>query len=287
MTYAPEGASVQVRTKQDIDTRIMRACQYLPNRGLTGAMSLPYFPMYPSDFEAKTSHLTLEEDGAYNRLLRLMWMTPGCSLPDSDAWIMRRMRCDADTFERVVLVVIDEFCERENGRVSNAKLTRVFNDSAEKHSKRVLAGSFGGKAKALQTNKKTSSNAVAKPYQPEPEPEPYKEKRDTKVSPKKRAARLPENWVLSKACGEWAVGEGYSIEAIRIEAEKFKDYWIGVGGTKGTKLDWPATWRNWIRNSKQGTHNGNGNINSKRRDPALEQIARLTGLSATPGDGGL
>ena len=73
-------------------------------------MSLPYFPMYPTDFEAKTSHLTLEEDGAYNRLLRLMWMTPGCSLPDSDAWIMRRMRCDADTFERVVLVVIDEFC---------------------------------------------------------------------------------------------------------------------------------------------------------------------------------
>ncbi|MCP5097247.1 MAG: YdaU family protein, partial [Chloroflexi bacterium] len=36
-------------------------------------MSLPYFPMYPTDFEADTSHLTLEEDGAYNRLLRLMW----------------------------------------------------------------------------------------------------------------------------------------------------------------------------------------------------------------------
>jgi uncharacterized protein YdaU (DUF1376 family) len=31
-------------------------------------MSLPYFPMYPTDFEAKTSHLTLAEDGAYNRL---------------------------------------------------------------------------------------------------------------------------------------------------------------------------------------------------------------------------
>lgn len=51
-------------------------------------MSLPYFPMFPTDFEAKTSHLTLAEDGAYNRLLRLMWMTPGCSLPDDDAWIM-------------------------------------------------------------------------------------------------------------------------------------------------------------------------------------------------------
>ena len=65
-------------------------------------MSLPYFPMYPSDFEAKTSHLTLEEDGAYNRLLRLCWMTPGASIPDDDAWIMRRMRVDQATFDRVV-----------------------------------------------------------------------------------------------------------------------------------------------------------------------------------------
>lgn len=30
----------------------------------------------------------------------------------------------------------------------------------------------------------------------------------------------------------------------------FKDYWIGVAGQKGTKMDWVATWRNWIRNTK-------------------------------------
>ena len=87
-------------------------------------MSLPYFNLYPSDFEAKTSHLTLEEDGAYNRLLRLCWMTPGCSLPDDDAWIMRRMRVDAETYERVVRVVLDEFFTRSNGRVTNPRIAR-------------------------------------------------------------------------------------------------------------------------------------------------------------------
>ena len=30
-------------------------------------------------------------------------------------------------------------------------------------------------------------------------------------------------------------------------AEKFRDYWIGVPGARGTKLDWPATWRNFVR----------------------------------------
>ncbi len=144
-------------------------------------MSLPYFPMYPTDFEAKTSHLTMAEDGAYNRLLRLMWMTPGCSLPDNDAWIKRRMRCTDEEFEAVVLVVIDEFLTRSNGRLSSAKLTREFIKSNAAHKKRVNAGAKGGKAKALKTNTTRPSKAKAKPKQPEPEPEPYK-KEDSKES---------------------------------------------------------------------------------------------------------
>lgn len=102
-------------------------------------MSLPYFPMYPADFEADTSHLTLEEDGAYNRLLRLMWMTPGCSLPDDDAWIMRRMRVDEATFKRVINPLIEEFFKRANGRVFNPRLTQEFKKVDETSRKRSAA----------------------------------------------------------------------------------------------------------------------------------------------------
>lgn len=35
------------------------------------------------------------------------------------------------------------------------------------------------------------------------------------------------------------------------ELAKFRDYWAAVAGAKGVKRDWDATWRNWIRNSKQ------------------------------------
>lgn len=136
--------------------------------------------MYPTDFEADTSHLTLAEDGAYNRLLRLMWMTPACSLPDDDKWIMRRMRVSQEEFESVVLVVIGEFFDRSKGRVSNARLAKEFIKTHEAHSKRVLAGSKGGKAKSLKSKDSTSSKAKAMPKQPEPEPEPYK--KDTNVS---------------------------------------------------------------------------------------------------------
>ncbi len=152
-------------------------------------MSLPYFPMFPTDFEADTSHLTLAEDGAYNRLLRLAWMTPGCSLPDDDAWILRRMRCHSDEDCAVVVGVIDEFFTRANGRVSNARLTREFEKSNDAHEKRVSAGSRGGKAKALKTKKTVASNAVAKPKQCSSNQNQNQNhsKRDTNVSPKKPA----------------------------------------------------------------------------------------------------
>lgn len=146
-------------------------------------MSLPYFPMYPTDFEAKTSHLTLAEDGAYNRLLRLMWMTPGCTLPADDKWLMRRLRVDEDTFSTVVKVVLDEFFTVKNGRLSNAKLSRIFAETSVAHQKRVSAGSKGGKAKSLKTLDAASSNAKAMPKQPEPEPElDIRKKEDTNVS---------------------------------------------------------------------------------------------------------
>ena len=134
--------------------------------------TLPYFPLYPTDFEADTSHLTLEEDGAYNRLLRLMWMTPGCSLPDDDAWIMRRMRCDAETFARVVLPIIEEFFTRAKGRVFSPRLVREFEAASGTHAKRVESGKKGGrKPKPLENNNSHESRALGGPKQPEPEPD--------------------------------------------------------------------------------------------------------------------
>jgi uncharacterized protein YdaU (DUF1376 family) len=94
-------------------------------------MSLAYFPLYPADYEADTSHLTLEEDGAYSRLLRLCWLTPGCSIPDEPEWIMRRMRVDADTYARVVAVVLGEFFKRRRGRLYSPLIEKWI----EKHRK--------------------------------------------------------------------------------------------------------------------------------------------------------
>ena len=80
-------------------------------------MSLPYFPMYPTDFEADTSHLSMAEDGAYNRLLRICWMTPGCTMPTDEAWIMRRVRAQSDEDREAVKIVLSEEVLRSRQRI--------------------------------------------------------------------------------------------------------------------------------------------------------------------------
>jgi uncharacterized protein YdaU (DUF1376 family) len=138
-------------------------------------MSLSYFPLFPDDFEADTAHLTLAEDGAYNRLLRLCWRTPGCSIPTDRDWIYRRMRATTDEDRRVIDIVLDEFFTENKQRLSNARLMREYVAANQKHERRKNAGKKGGLAKPLKNNKNGSSNAKSMLKQPEPEPEPEPE----------------------------------------------------------------------------------------------------------------
>ncbi|MBR8217732.1 hypothetical protein [Burkholderia vietnamiensis] len=79
--------------------------------------------------------------------------------------------------------------------------------------------------------------------------------------PAARASRLPQDWVLPKAWGDWALEEtarlasdhgawssgAWTVEHVRFEAEKFRDHWHGKSGRAAAKVDWLATWRNWVR----------------------------------------
>jgi len=44
--------------------------------------------------------------------------------------------------------------------------------------------------------------------------------------------------------------------AARVDHEAFCDYWRAQPGQRGLKLDWPATWRNWMRREQEKRSNG-------------------------------
>lgn len=64
-----------------------------------------------------------------------------------------------------------------------------------------------------------------------------------------RGHRLPADWQLPKAWGDWALAEfpQWTPEKVRREGAAFRDHWCAKTGKDATKLDWLATWRNWCR----------------------------------------
>jgi uncharacterized protein YdaU (DUF1376 family) len=256
----------------------------------------PAMPMYWDAYLADTTHLTTEEHGAYMLLIAAMWRRNG-SVPNDDKDNARILGMTPAKWRKVKArlgATISGF-RVDSDAITQEKLLKTWKNTQEKIAKNALNGAKGGRAAASKNNDLGQANATisVKPNptipEPEPEPEPNIVKRDTNVSPKKRATRIPDDWVLSKELGEWALDEGHTKEQIRFEADQFRDYWIGVGGQRGTKLDWAATWRNWIRrNGKQnGTRTNNEQAARADTDAFIKQndeatriaIARRTGRS--------
>ncbi|APW37634.1 hypothetical protein RD110_10895 [Rhodoferax koreense] len=104
------------------------------------------------------------------------------------------------------------------------------------------------------------------------------------AAPAQRATRLPADWVLPMAWGEWTVAEfpGWKADFIRNEAAKFADFWRAKSGKDATKLDWQATWRNWCRNAKPPGRSFGGAVSDSDRAAANAQstadAARILGF---------
>lgn len=91
--------------------------------------------------------------------------------------------------------------------------------------------------------------------------------------------RLPDGWMPPQPVVAQMRSDHPHVN-LKSEHEKFVDYWRAQPGAKGRKVDWPATWRNWIRRAaEQQTTRRNGN----HRPTTDERVARLQAMK-TPTD---
>ena len=94
------------------------------------------------------------------------------------------------------------------------------------------------------------SNVLADRYQDAiPETETERETETKKSRSATRGSRLPANWVPNKELADWSKAERPDLD-LRKVLEEFRDYWASVAGSNGVKLNWDATWRNWVRKQK-------------------------------------
>ncbi len=96
-----------------------------------------------------------------------------------------------------------------------------------------------------------------------------------------RGSRITSDWIPSPELIDQMRTEcpGVNLEA---EHRVFVDYWIAQPGQKGVKVDWEATWRNWMRRKQGDTKTRPA---PSRADEAQSFIQRLEAIDATRGSG--
>lgn len=135
-------------------------------------MSLPYMALYIKDFEADTTDLSILEDGAYNRLLRLCWRHPRCRVPSDEAWLFRKLRATTPEEQAAVRTIVAEYFKTARGYIFNRKQVEVYDAACVTHASKSEAGKKGAAAKALKKQETGSGTAEAELKQPKPKPKP-------------------------------------------------------------------------------------------------------------------
>lgn len=104
----------------------------------------------------------------------------------------------------------------------NATMFAAFAGLEEKHVAAILG--------ALESHGATPKGKTASP-------------KGTRLAPD---FKVPQDWI------DFAIDERHWTPSdAQAEAENFCDFWWSKPGAEASKLDWKATWRNWVRNSRR------------------------------------
>jgi hypothetical protein len=99
---------------------------------------------------------------------------------------------------------------------------------------------------------------------------------ETKKEKKILGKRLASDFSFPKEWEEFCQQTRPELSPVKT-FDQFRDYWIAQAGQKGVKLDWFATWRNWVRSTNTPKMNPADIVRvtvapSNLPDPALEKI---------------
>ncbi len=208
-----------------------------------------YYKRNIGDYSIKAGHLSALEHGVYTLLLDSYYNRErGPTKAEAIRWARAR------TAEELAAVdaVLAEFFTEEGGVYVQSRV--------EQELSTYRANAETNRAIAVAREKAKRARTVLEPSQDrEPNHKPItknqeeEQKREATRSPK--GSRLSPDWQPSAEQTAWAAAERPDLD-LQSETARFRDYWVAKPGKDGVKLDWPATFRNWIRNARQGPMKG-------------------------------
>jgi uncharacterized protein YdaU (DUF1376 family) len=204
---------------------------------------LPYYKRYPRDFLDATIGMPFELKAAYGLILDLIYLHGG-NLKYDARYISGQLGCSV----RQVKSFVDELVSREKltlfeGIISNFRATFELENARKICEKNRENGTQSKKNNDLEKR-------TVEPKSNHIEIQSQNTDLFKKIEPNgstKKGCRISPDWVPSEAGIKFAHDLLGPFGTSEIDA--FRDYWIGKTGANATKLDWEATWRNWVRSN--------------------------------------
>ena len=218
-----------------------------------------YYPFHIGDYASHTQRLSLMEDLAYRRMMDAYYVAErpfnGCSTD-----VAREIGM-MDQLESVEYVLQKFFTKSETGFFNKRCDQEIahFHDKKEKSSKAGKA-SAERRLNIRSTSVGKDSTSVGKKLtdvQPTNNQEPITniDVASSATQPTKKATRITSGWSPNPELEKWSKSERPDLN-IESTTESFVDYWIAKPGKDGLKLDWDATFRNWVKAQRQSFNPG-------------------------------
>ncbi len=234
-----------------------------------------YYQRHLGDFARDTAHLSALEFGVYNLLLDWYYAN---ERPIPDAQAHRYGRCERET----VAMILSEFFTKDGDHWMHKRVEAEIAAYNAKAAKNREVGKMGGRPKpngnhdglfqkpngnhdGYQTVSERLANGSKNETETNPSHKPLASSQETEracvtsddvlpAKPKREqiGTRLPDDWQPDASLTEWAATERPDLNLAR-EIAGFRDYWHSRAGKDARKASWPLTFRNWIRNSRNGS----------------------------------
>jgi uncharacterized protein YdaU (DUF1376 family) len=222
-----------------------------------------YYQFHIGDYKSHTHHLSLMEDLAYRRLLDFYFLH---EQPIKHRDIARQI--GMREHEEDVMTVLNEFfISTADGFVS---------PRADKEIKQYKEFSEAGKRGAAKRWSTPPHEGAISPPNATPIATNNHKPITNNQEKKTLGKRLASDFSFPKEWEDFCQQTRPELSPVKT-FDQFKDYWIAQAGQKGVKLDWFATWRNWVRSTNAPKQNPADivrlTVPSKNEpDPALEKI---------------
>ena len=215
-----------------------------------------YYKFNIADYRKDTGHLSTIEHGIYRQLIDWYYLDEN-PIPLETQVVSRRLRLASEVEVLSLQNVLSDFFKEGKSGYVHKRIELDINDYHEQAEKNQRNGKLGGRPK------KTHSVTYGLPdeSQNNPNHKPLTINQEPKEK-KTLGKRLASDFSFPKEWEEFCQTERPELSPVKT-FDQFKDYWIAQAGQKGVKLDWFATWRNWVRST-----------NAPKQNPA--DIVRLT-----------